>query len=131
MDIQKFLRRFERDIIEVGIVKGVFTNVATVPTSHGKLYNTPFGKTVGHIIDSPQKFVIDYYGHKKKSKGFFEHVFNIQKNHGEAPTSIDVITIHFESIKDKHFHKLTPNDPQFLGEFFMVKQEFIKLRWNI
>ena len=131
MDIQQFLKRFERDIIEVGVIKGVFSNVTTVPTSHGKLYKTGFAKTVGQIVDSPLNFCLDYYGHKKKSKGFFEHVFNLQKNHGVAPKAVDVITVHFESIKDKHFHKLAPNDPEFLGSFFTLKHILIRARWGI
>lgn len=129
--IQKFLDKFEREIIERGVLGGVFTNIRSIPTKAGKLATLPFGVVIGSVINLKTELVVDYYGHQKKSTGFFERACKIQNETGVFPAAIDVVTVHFESVKDKHFHLLFPEDPAFLGHFFFIKQEIIRRRWGI
>jgi len=128
--IADFLTRFEKDIAEEGVKQGLFQITRKIPIRPGKLTHKKFGKAVGSLIDSGYPFVVDYYGHCKKSRGFFEHAFRIKHETGVLPTMVKVPVVHFEAVKDKHFYTLIPDDPKFLGMFFYTKKELIRLRWQ-
>ena len=128
--IADFLIRFEREIAEEGIKQGIFPTTRKIPIRPGKLTHKKFGKVVGTVISSQFPFVVDYYGHCKKSSGFFEHVFRIKHETGTLPSMVKVPVVHFEAVKDKHFYKLIPDDPEFLGNFFYVKRQLVEMRWQ-
>ena len=128
--IADFLIRFEREIAEEGIKQGIFQTTRKIPIRSGKLTHKKFGKLVGSVITSNYPFVVDYYGHCKKSTGFFEHVFRIKHETGILPSMVKVPVVHFEAVKDKHFYELIPDDPEFLGNFLYLKRFLISARWG-
>lgn len=129
--IPDFLSRFENMVIIPGIQKGIFSRREVVPLKIGKLAHTEFGRVVGSIINFEGLLVIDYYGHYKKSTGFFSSISEKRSSNSPCATPIEVPIVHFSSIKDTQILEISSNDTQLLGDFFFFKNLIVQLRFKL
>jgi hypothetical protein len=121
MDFKKYLKQFEIWIVVAGVRTGVFGQKEVIPARRGKLADTPFGRTIGLKFDSELPLAIDYYGHMKKSTGFFEMI-------AEVDTQVRMIecpVVHFASIKLDDIVELSST---LISDFPVFKREMLRLR---
>jgi len=121
MDFKKYLLQFEAQIIVVGVCRNVFGRSEVIPARRGKLAATSFGKIIGLEFPAKSPIAIDYYGHMKKSTGFFEMI-------AEVDTQVRMIecsVVHFASIKLDDIVELSP---ELISDFPVFKREMLRLR---
>jgi len=95
-EFDEYLTLFENSIIVAGVEIGMLGKSELVPSREGKLSRTPFGRKIGMRVENDFPLSIDYYGHMKKTTGFYEML----KEVGEAQVRmVECIVVHFASIK--------------------------------
>jgi hypothetical protein len=129
-EIREFIDRFERKIIIPGIINGVFTKRGIVPMRPSKLTSTPFGRAVGALVDSDLSFAISYYEHFKKSRGLFEQASAMLHAANRSPRFFQTYIINFASVKDFQILEITGGDKHFIGDFVVMKQILVKMRFG-
>ena len=128
--LKAYLKLFESEVLIPGIKIGNFSRKELIPVRRGRLSNTRYGRTVGILFESEIPFVIDYYGHLKRSSGFQSAVSQIRKNgstEGRQIKRIESLIVHFASIKLDQINRLTKN-PEILINYSTFKDSLLKLR---
>lgn len=133
MDIRfdYYLTAIEDVFIERGVKLGVFAKTEMVPIRMGKLAKTRFGNKIGHTIPSDEIFVVNYYGHLKKSDGFRRLVRQRQHDfQGKQIKMIKAIVVHFSSIRMEMLADLTRTtaESEVVVLYPKFKKELVRLR---
>lgn len=130
MDFQKYLNKFEVDAVAVGVRRGLLGKEDGVSVRRGKLSAKTFGQNLGPVIDIDDILVIDYYGFQKKSRGFFQRVYAMQRHLPDKQIkNVRAPVVHFGAIKIETLAKVT-SDIELLGYFPMFKEQIVKMRWG-
>jgi hypothetical protein len=123
-DFKNVLLKFENDVIIRGVQGGKIGREEMVPVRNGKLSKQRFGKLVGLEIDCSVSLAVDYYGHLKKSAGFFRDVQDATPK-GTQARMMKSTVVHFASIKVEDVVELAPD---LVPVFPILKRELLKLR---
>jgi len=127
--LKKFLNKFENEIVVEGIKSKELGKRIVISSKDGKLASTPFGKFIGLEIPQDSVCAIEYWGHIKKSTGLLKEIqYMKQKTHKNI--HIPTIVVIFASIKTNNLLKIGCLSEQDIGEFFMFKEQLVKMRWN-
>jgi hypothetical protein len=118
---QSYLQRFEMDVICQGFLSGVFGKKEMVTTRNGKLVRTDFGKLVGSNFEFSHPLAIDYYGHTKKSTGFYAMLAEIETQ----VRMIECDVVHFASIK---IEDVVEVGSELVARFPIFKKQMLKRR---
>jgi len=124
MDTESFksyLDLFELRVVCHGVVKEVFGKKEMVATRNGKLARTPFGRLIGSQLEFVNPLAIDYYGHLKKSTGFFDMLTEVDSQ----VRMIECDVVHFASIKIEDIVEI---DPGMVAKFPVFKKQMLKRR---
>ena len=117
----EYLGEFEIAVICKGVMDGVFGKKEMVPSRNGKLSRTPFGRLIGSKLEYSSPLAIDYYGHMKKSTGFYEML-------AEADIQVRMIecdVVHFASLKIEDIVEISP---ELIAKFPVFKKQMLKRR---
>lgn len=123
-EFQKTLDLFEREVIIRGVGGGHLGREEMVPVRNGKLSKQPFGKLVGLEVESETSLAVDYYGHLKKSSGFFRDVKDATPTDTQARMMRSTV-VHFASIKVEDVVLLAP---ELVPVFPILKHELLRRR---
>lgn len=123
-NFKEVLSKFESDVIIRGVQRGKIGREEMVPVRNGKLSKQKFGKMVGVEIDCSLSLAVDYYGHLKKSRGFFSDVQEATPK-GTQARMMKSTVVHFASIKVEDVVELAPD---LVPVFPVLKQELLKKR---
>ena len=130
MDWKHYIKMFERDVIEKGVVSGVLGRPHLVPVRMGKLAGTRFGSFVGLRVESNAVFAVDYYGHIKKTDGFYKAVERMAREKGVSVKLYQAPIVHFASIKIDKMMEIT-SSPEIIIGFVEFKKMLLKMRASI
>jgi hypothetical protein len=120
-----YLERFEKNIIIAGAQAGVLGKVEMVPVRPGKLSARPFGRLLGRYVKSDFPAVVDYYGYMKATLGFMTLVEKMTKIDNSQVKSLDMIVVHFASIR---IEKVAALDKSLVSDFPWFKSELLRSR---
>jgi hypothetical protein len=116
---QRYLLRFEKNVVIKGVEIGLFTKTLKVPVKKGKLDRTRFGLIIGSVFEHELPIVIDYYGLLKKSTGLLKLGSTTKLRRVEATA------VHFPSIRMNTIIELSPDLARGFSRF---KRKLVNLR---
>jgi len=105
MNIRSYRSKFERRVILPGVKLGLLGRVQEVSPKPCRLSSKPFGLLMGKEVDTDEVLVIDYYGLKKRSRGFNRIVSTLE---GTQIKFITAKVIFFQSIRLEVIATLAP-----------------------
>jgi len=120
MDFRAYLKEFEERVVLGGIASSGLGKLERVSAKNGSLDDTPFAALLGKDIDTDMFLVIDYYGYKKKSRGFKKWISkgeHLAVGKGKQVKQIDVLTVHFNSIRFEEVLETAPDMVRLFPEF--------------
>ena len=120
-EFAEYLGEFEIAVICKGVLNGMFGKKEMVPTRNGRLSRTPVGRLIGSNIKYSDPLAIDYYGHMKKSTGFYEMLTEIKTQ----VRMIECNVVHFASIKIEEIVEISPG---LVAKFPVFKKQMLKRR---
>lgn len=121
------LLKFE-EVVAQGVVKEIIGKSAQVNVREGRFAKTDFARFMGSTIDSDHPFVIDYYGHLKKSRGFLSLVEGKSAQiRNRQLKSMATIVVFFASLKIEDIASIT-SDPTLRGTYVDFKQIILQRR---
>lgn len=127
MDFQMHLEEFEREVIVRGAEHSklpMFSKKAAVSIKNCKLHNTPFGDSIGALVDTNVILTVDYYGHLKKSRGFYDYFSNKNLTEKKQLRVIESIIVYFASIGIEDVAEIT-EDVHIIAGFPKLKNEIL------
>jgi ABC-type Fe3+-hydroxamate transport system substrate-binding protein len=128
MDFNHYRDEFEKRVIARGVDERCLGKDEAVSLREGRLAVSPFAQKIGKIIPHDARFAVDYYGYKKKSKGFFRYTSDVQsdvKKLGHQVKGVIIPVVHFASIRVEKIAKLAPD---LVADFPGFKKEILDAR---
>ena len=124
---EEYLRKFE-EVISQGVARGLVGKSMQVNVREGRFAKTEFARFMGSIIESEVPFVIDFYGHLKRSRGFIALLDSKSSQiQNRQIKSIQTMVVFFASLKIEDISILT-TDAQLRGTYSDFKQMILRRR---
>ena len=127
MDFKQDLYRFEKEVIVKGVFEKklpMFSKKAAVSVKDCRLHKTPFGEDIGWLIDTDLILTIDYYGHLKKSRGFYDYYSCKNLIEKQQIKLIESAVVFFASIRIEDVAAVT-NEVGIIAGFPFIKNEIL------
>lgn len=126
-DFVSYLQNFEDQVIRVGAEKEMLGKEELVPIRNGKLLRRPFGKALGREINCDAVVAVDYYGHIKKSTGFFRYAEQCSADVEGQLKMISSVLVHFARIRIEDVYRISKSS-KLIGRFPEFKEEMLRLK---
>jgi len=127
-NFKRYLALFEECIICQGVKRELLGKILSVNIREGKFSCSRFARIVGRVSPFSIPFVIDYYGHLKRSQGFVDvarEVVNSMRD--QQIKSIDTTVVFFASLKIEEIADIT-GDQYLKGGFSELKKTLLQWR---
>ena len=89
-----------------------------------RLHKTPFGEDIGWLIDTDLILTIDYYGHLKKSRGFYDYYACKNLIEKQQIKLIESAVVFFASIRIEDVAAVT-KEVSIVASFPFLKNEIL------
>lgn len=121
----EYQTRFEKEVIERGVMEGVLGKSLFVSTRDGKLHRI-LGPVLGDVVESGEEFAIDYYGYVKKSSALLQWVSDRRKdNPGVQISAVRSKVVYFSSLKIEY---VAETSPELVAGFPFFKKQLLAYR---
>ena len=128
VNFYKYLNKFESEVVREGIIKGVIGKPLQVNVRDGKFACTKFARHMGNVIEFSEPFVLDYYGHLKRSRGFYDLIDSKKESISQRQIkSISAQVVFFAALKIEDISAITDN-PYLRSKFSDFKKEVLHWR---
>lgn len=116
---KKYQLNFERKLISNGLQ--ALAKPEMVAIRPGVMAKSKFAVLMGHAIRTDVPAAIDYYGHFKKSTGFFSVMEEFQRDHpGSQVRMMRARVVHFASIRVEDLFNFAPELVSGFPEFKLM-----------
>jgi hypothetical protein len=104
---RRYMQKFEAAIFE-GVKKGQLGVLAPINVREGRFSYTNFARFIGNHLNYSIPFVLDYYGHQKRSRGFTELCqTKVEQIRNRQLKNIQTTVVHFSALKIEDMEKIT------------------------